>query len=67
MMNQLRNAPSAAPIIFTVELTDIVNSVQTSGATDNLSLRGGMAKKPPMAHVAESVRAVCCMPVRARL
>ncbi|KVQ55934.1 hypothetical protein [Burkholderia territorii] len=67
MMNQLRNAPCAAPIIFTVELADIVNSVRTNGATDNLSLRLVMAKKPPMAHVAEGVCAVCSVPIPARL
>ncbi|WP_321942751.1 hypothetical protein [Paraburkholderia tropica] len=67
MMNQLRNAPTAAPIIFTAELTKIVNSVQTSGANDNLSLRMVMAKKPPMAHVAEWVCAACNVPVPALL
>lgn len=66
MMNQLRNAPCAAPIIFTLELADIVNSVRTNGATDNLSLRL-VAKKPPMAHVAEWVCAADSVPVPARL
>lgn len=67
MLNQLRNAPCAGPTIFTVELADIVNSVRTSRATDNLSLHLVTAKKPPTAQVAEWVCAVCSVPVPARL